>query len=199
MAAAPRSPDPNKPGQEGAVLVMQYIEGYVYRTYGLRRAGYSNIEALCSKARQMEAESGTGSQDPEDYPMLETLMKACQQTGYVCNGTGASALDLEVGYIKNQINDLKYFIRQYGQLIIETKLTTSTYNQYDYTIAEVGEDLGYDEYSKGFIAYGYNGDYMYIQNTLGPFAGMLGFHRVPWSIVPQLVYRGACWRLRNPS
>ena len=57
---------------------------------------------------------------------------------------------------------LKYYIRQYGQLILETKITNTTYNQYGYTIDSVGESLEYENYSKGFIAYGYDADYIYM-------------------------------------
>lgn len=63
FSAAPRYPDPAKPGREGAALVMQYIEGYVYRTYGLYRAEDSMIESLHSKALELE-----GNNDPYDYP-----------------------------------------------------------------------------------------------------------------------------------
>lgn len=35
FAPAPRMPDSVGDGGEGAALVMQYVEGYMYRTYGL--------------------------------------------------------------------------------------------------------------------------------------------------------------------
>lgn len=126
-------------------------------------------------------------------------MQACFSLGYVCNGTGGSALGCEIGYVRNQTNDLKYFLRQYGQLIIETNLTTTTYNQYGYEINSAGTALEYAEYSKGFIMYGYDANGIFIQNTLGPFVGSLGFHHMTWSVVSQVVKRGACWRLRNPG
>ena len=34
FAPAPRMPDSVGDGGEGAALVMQYVEGYMYRTYG---------------------------------------------------------------------------------------------------------------------------------------------------------------------
>lgn len=202
FAPAPRLPNPDKPEQYGASLVIQYIEGYIYRTYGLYRANNNYIEALYNKAIEIESETNN-EYNYDDLPKLESLMKACQLLGYVCNGignkAGNSALNLEIGYVKNNINDLKYFIRQYGQLILETKLTSTTYNQYNYSIKTIGDDLEYDEYSKGFIMYGYDDEYIYIQNSLGSFAGLCGFHRMPWTIVPNLVLRGACWQLKNPN
>lgn len=193
FAAAPRKPDPAAPWDEGALLVAQYVEGYVYRTYGLRRMNAGMVAAVADAAR---AADGMTEQDGEkDYPPLESLMNACVSLGYVRDG----GRTVSVGYVKNQPNDLKYFVRQYGQLILETNITSATHSQHQYTIADAGEDLGYDDYSKGFIMYGYNSDYIYLQNSLGPFAGQLGFHRMPWSVVPQLVLRGACWKLENPS
>lgn len=115
----------------------------------------------------------------------------------VCNGTGGTKA--EIGFVSPAADHLKYYIRQYGQLIIETKITSTTYNQHEYDISAVGEDLGFDDYSKGFIAYGYDASWIYAQNSLGPFAGSLGFHRISWSVVPQLVKRGACWWLKNPA
>jgi hypothetical protein len=47
--------------------------------------------------------------------------------------------------------------------------------------------------------YGYNKDYIYIQNSLGPFVGKLGFHRMPWEVAIQLIRRGVCWQLKNPT
>lgn len=115
----------------------------------------------------------------------------------VCNGTGGARA--EAGFVSPVADHLKYYIRQYGQLILETKVTSATYNQYDYSIETAGDELGYDEYSKGFIAYGYDASWIYVQNSLGPFAGSLGFHRISWGVVPQLVRRGACWWLKNPG
>lgn len=177
---------------------MQYLEGYLYRTYGMYRATSGKIDELLEKARDIER-TAESDYDPDEYPQLKTLLDACQTIKCVCNGDGAGAAVATAGFVKNSANDLKYYIRQYGQLILETKITSTTYNQYEYTINDIGEDLGFDEYSKGFIAYGYNANWIYVQNTLGPFAGMLGFHRISWNIVPQLVLRGACWQLKNPG
>jgi hypothetical protein len=70
FAAAPRIPNPMYPEYSGAQLVIQYIEGYIYRTYGLYRANNNYIAALYNKAREIE-------DNDEQYPTLESLMKAC--------------------------------------------------------------------------------------------------------------------------
>ena len=193
FAPAPRLPYKDNPKYAGALLVMQYIEGYVYRTWGMRRAKDDMIEALYNAAKDIEPKTNDG-----DYPPLEALMNAAfNGLHYVQNGDTGTKVN--VAYVKNTANYLKYYIRQYGQLIIEAKITSTTHSQHGYTINKVGNDMGYDGYSKGFIAYGYNGDYMFVQNSLGPFVGKLGFHRISWSVVPDLVLRGACWELKNPS
>lgn len=199
FAPPPRRPNPSKPGQEGALLVMQYVEGYMYRTYGMRRASDALADAVLAKAREMERDSDDEFQD-DDYPQLKTLLDACQLAGCVCNGEGnLGQVGAEAGFVSNAPDHLKYYIRQYGQLILETKLTSTTYNQYGITIDSAGESLDYDNYSKGFIAYGYDANWIYVQNSLGPFAGSLGFQRISWGVVPALVRRGACWWLKNPS
>jgi len=172
---------------------MQYVEGYVYRTWDLVRAEPEMIDQIYQSAR------ATDGLDDGDYPSAISLMLACGEKGYVCNGTGAGKIELAVGYVRNQAADLKYFLRQYGQLILETKITSTTYNQNNYEIASAGTNLNFDEYSKGFIMYGYDSSYIYIQNSRGPYAGSYGFHKMPWSIVPNLVLRGLCWKLENPA
>ena len=57
FAPAPRLPNPDKPEQYGASLVIQYIEGYIYRTYSLYRANNNYIEALYNKAIEIESET----------------------------------------------------------------------------------------------------------------------------------------------
>ena len=201
FAPAPRMPDSVGAGGEGAALVMQYVEGYMYRTYGLYRVSDAKATAILAKAREIEAATDDEI-DPEDYPQLKTLLEACQLIAnpIVCNGTGnLGRVGAAAGFVSNTPDHLKYYIRQYGQLILETKITSTTYNQYGYTIDGVGESLEYENYSKGFIAYGYDANYIYMQNSLGPFAGKLGFHRMSWNVVPALVRRGACWWLKNPS
>ena len=201
FAPAPRMPDSLGIGGEGAVLVMQYIEGYMYRTYGLYRVSDEKATAILEKAREIES-AKYNDIDTEDYPRLDMLLEACQLIAnpVVCNGTGnLGRVGADAGFVSNTPDHLKYYIRQYGQLILETKITSTTYNQYGYTIDSVGESLEYENYSKGFIAYGYDANYIYMQNSLGPFAGKLGFHRMSWKVVPALVRRGACWWLKNPS
>jgi len=162
----------------------------------MRKLADSKIIAILNRARGLEQDNS----DPEDYPQLKSLLDACQYVSYVCNGTGnLGQVGAEAGFMTNAPNHLKYYIRQYGQLILETKITSTTYNQHEIDINSVGEELEYDGYSKGFIAYGYDQNCIYVQNTLGPFAGSLGFHRMSWNVVPQLVLRGACWWLKNPQ
>ena len=67
FAPAPRMPDSVGSGGEGAALVMQYIEGYMYRTYGLYRVSDVKAAAVLAKAREIEATTDDGM-DPEDYP-----------------------------------------------------------------------------------------------------------------------------------
>ena len=179
--------------------MMQYVEGYMYRTYGMRRASDALTDAVLAKAREIETATDD-KMDPEDYPQLKSLLDACQLVGCVCNGTGnLGQIGADVGFVSNTPDHLKYYIRQYGQLILETKITSTTYNQYHYEINSAGKSLEYDNYSKGFIAYGYDANGIYVQNSLGPFAGSLGFHLMSWNVVPALVRRGACWHLKNPS
>lgn len=170
---APCMPDSVGAGGEGAALVMQYVEEYMYRTYGLYRVSDAKATAILEKAREIEAATYDDI-DTEDYPRLDTLLEACQLIAnpIVCNGTGnIGRVGADACFVSNTPDHLKYYIRQYGQLILETKITSTTYNQYGYTIDGVGESLEYENYLKGFIAYGYDADYIYMQNSLGPFAG----------------------------
>lgn len=121
FAPAPRCPYTNKPRSDGAVLVAQYVEGYLYRTYDMCRINDDKIIAMLNKARDKEPDA-----DADDYPQLKSLLDACQDIGLVCNGTGG--VRAEVGFVSPVADHLKYYIRQYGQLIIETKITSTTYN-----------------------------------------------------------------------
>jgi len=66
--------------------------------------------------------------------------------------------------------------------VLETKITDQTYNAYDYQIDAVGTVLN-EDFTKGFIAFGYDASSVYLQNSLGPAAGSLGFHKMPWTVV----------------
>ena len=175
-------------------MVAQYIEGYKFRTDSAKLITATCIQNV--KTAALALDEADCDQDKIDYssdtwPSLNNVMQAFINLGYVSDVAA-------VGYIKNQQNDLKYFIRQYGGIIVETKLTTTTYNAYNYDIGSAGT-VSNEDFTKGFIAYGYDASYIYLQNSLGPKCGSLGFHRMPWSVATSIIVKGAVFELRNPS
>lgn len=126
----------------------------------------------------------------ENYPTLYSIMQAFIDLGYVTNVDG-------VRYVKNDAANLKYYMYQYGGLIFECKLTSTTYNAHDVDISAAGTEQN-EYFTKGFIAYGFDDTYVYAQNSLGIHNGSIGFHRIPWTVIPQIVIHGACYGLSNP-
>lgn len=127
----------------------------------------------------------------ENFPSANSVMQAFIDLKYVVNASG-------IGYVRPSRDDVKYFIRQYGGIILETKITSTTYNAYDYLIQSAGTVL-YEDFTKGFIAFGYDPTNIYLQNSLGLAAGSLGFHAMPWTVADQLMVKGCVFRLDNPS
>lgn len=127
-------------------------------------------------------------------PSCGSIMNAAINSGYVNHVNG-------VGYIRPGVDDIKYFLYQYGGIILECKATDKTLNMTE--DATLGYDICSDgigtvqseNVTKGFIACGYDSTYLYLQNNLGLYIGSCGFHRMAWSVVPQAVIKGCCFKL----
>lgn len=178
----------------GVQLVAQYVESYRFKTEGVCQIQTAQLESVHSKAYELdEAASDAGLLDyaSDTYPSVNSIMQAFIDLGYVTNASG-------IGYVRPQQNAIKYFVRQYGGVVLETKITDQTHNAYDYGIDAVGSTLN-EDFTKGFIAFGYDASNLYVQNSLGICAGSLGFHKIPWAVATQLAVKGAVFRLDNPS
>lgn len=177
----------------GISLVVQYLQGYRFRTNSHSKvsdtATMNKIWTEAIKLDEKLVDQELLEEASEMYPSLKSTMQAFIDLGYVQNVDG-------VKFIKNDAASLKYYMYQYGGIIIECNLTSTTYNAHDVDISSAGE-LQNEYFTKGFIAYGFDDKYIYAQNSLGIHNGSIGFHRIPWSIVPQIVIHGACYGLSN--
>lgn len=81
-------------------------------------------------------------------------------------------------------------------MILETKITSTTYNASGFDISSAGTLLT-EDFTKGFITVGYDNTYLYLQNNLGINSGSLGLMRMTWSVFPQLAVKGAVFHLTN--
>ena len=175
----------------GVSLVLQYLQGYNFRTFGHKKANTkSQLTAVHAAAVALDESLESILDDlSEMYPTLHSVMQAFADKGYAIHSEGPKM-------IKNTIDDIKGMIYEYGGIILECKLTDTTYNAHGYDIDSAGTEIN-ESFTKGFIAYGFDSDYVYVQNSLGINAGSIGFHRIPWKIIPQLVVCGACYGLTN--
>lgn len=182
MSSTPRNMVGN---YSGVSLVAQYLETFKYRTLGHYSISNSVIEAVHAKAVQLDEsllDIGSLEDVSEENPTLDSIMNAFLQLGFVKHAT--------VQYVNNAQYDLKYFIWQYGAMIVQLKVTSSTYNANGFDISTVGEVLSEDFY-KGMIAVGFDSNCVICQNSRGIYAGSLGFHKIPWNVFTQLCVNGA--------
>ena len=182
MSSTPRNMVGN---YSGVSLVAQYLETFKYRTLGHHSITDSVIETVHAKAIQLDEallDADRLEEVSEENPTLDSIMNAFLQLGFVKHAT--------VQYVNNAQYDLKYFIWQYGAMIAQLKVTSSTYNADGFDISTVGEVLSEDFY-KGMIAVGFDSNCVICQNSRGIYAGSLGFHKIPWSVFTQLCVNGA--------
>lgn len=182
MSSTPRNMVGN---YSGVSLVAQYLETFKYRTLGHHSITDSVIETVHAKAIQLDEallDADRLEEVSEENPTLDSIMNAFLQLGFVKHAT--------VQYVNNAQYDLKYFIWQYGAIIAQLKVTSSTYNADGFDISTVGEVLSEDFY-KGMIAVGFDSNCVICQNSRGIYAGSLGFHKIPWNIFTQLCVNGA--------
>lgn len=182
MSSTPRNMVGN---YSGVSLVAQYLETFKYRTLGHHSITDSVIETVHAKAIQLDEallDADRLEEVSEKNPTLDSIMNAFLQLGFIKHAT--------VQYINNAQYDLKYFIWQYGAMIVQLKVTSSTYNADGFDISTVGEVLSEDFY-KGMIAIGFDSNCVICQNSRGIYAGSLGFHKIPWNVFTQLCVNGA--------
>ncbi len=182
MSSTPRNMVGN---YSGVSLVAQYLETFKYRTLGHHSITDSVIETVHAKAIQLDEallDADRLEEVSEENPTLDSIMNAFLQLGFVKHATVSS--------VNNAQYALKYFIWQYGAMIAQLKVTSSTYNADGFDISTVGEVLSEDFY-KGMIAVGFDSNCVICQNSRGIYAGSLGFHKIPWNVFTQLCVNGA--------
>jgi len=127
-------PQPGTSAYPGAALVAQYLESFQFRTGAAGRVQEAKIRAAAQKAAALdEADFDAGAIEcvSETCPSLNNLMKAFVELGYAQNTNG-------VGFVKAAQADVKYFIRQYNGIVLEMKITNTTYNASGFDISSAG-------------------------------------------------------------
>jgi hypothetical protein len=149
--------------------------------------------------QKIELDSVEPSGFEQTAQSCRNLMLAAVRIGYVKN------VD-KIGKVRNQVNDIKYYTRQYGGIIIECRAEDWILNNADANArrqSAIGYDLipfkdslrQSDDVTKGFITCGYDATYLYLQNNLGRACGSCGFHRISWDNLSSILLRGWVFRL----
>lgn len=176
----------------GTSLVAQYLQGYRFWTNSHQKINATALTAVHTKAIQLDEkllDDELIEEVSETYPTMKSTLQAFIDLNYVKNVDG-------VKFIKNDQTSLKYYMYQYSGILIDCKLTSTTYNAHGVDISSAGEELN-EYFSKGFIAYGFNSTHMYVQNSLGINNGSIGFHRIPWNVATSIINYGICFGLSN--
>lgn len=165
----------------GAGVVAQYLSCYRNRMSAFQRLDdAAKLEQLRAKACQLDQ---AYAENACDLPTLKGLLDAAADLGYVKNAGTAFFCTKDA---------FKYYSRDYGAVICEFKLTTSTYNAHSFEITGAGSSVS-DDVTKGFVCFGYDADGVLLQNTLSPSSGSLGFNKMTWAAFEQLFVQGACF------
>lgn len=163
--------------KSGAAVVAQYLNCNVCKYIGDTMCSQTVIDKLYEKAKSIdESEHQTDS----DYPSLLSYMKACQSLGFMKNST--------VKFIKD-VDTLKNMIYNYDQVIVLVKVTDSIVNSTEFKITSEGTETN-PEFSKGFVAYGYDSSGILVQNTRGVGIGSAGFQFITWDVMNKIFVSG---------
>ena len=117
----------------GVSLVAQYIESFLFRKKEYAEIADACLEKMNDRAVELDdglADGGIIVSASDRCPSCGSIMQAAIDLGYVNHVNG-------VGYIRPNVNDIKYFVYQYGGIILECKATDKTLNM-------TGTKLGYD-------------------------------------------------------
>ena len=96
----------------------------------------------------------------------------------------------------NTKNEIKHFIHKTSFVLLELKVTdsycfsTSESKSDLFEINEAGNILD-EKISKGFIAYGYDDDYLLVAKSLGTSYGSIGFVKIHWSVIDLNIIKAA--------
>lgn len=167
----------------GASLVIQYLENILYRTTDNLEIDRSDLIALWEKAIILDENLEDSVEALSDeYPTLHSCMQAAIDLEFVKGCT--------VQHIRPSVADIKYFIRQYNGVIVQLKITSTTYNADTFVINDVGSILT-EDFTKGFIAHSYSDQVVILQNSRGIHCGSLGYHKMSWTTFSNLILDAA--------
>ena len=172
--------------QLGAKDIAGYLEAINYRKNDAKTITKEMLENIVDKAHELdlamqESDSGFIASD-ENYVTLLNALKATSQLKII-PGTPNATTDLQC---------LKWFIHKHGAAIVETHLANSFLAENAsgvFDVSSVGSNtpIVRKDYSKAFVAFGYDSTGLIVQNTLGLSWGSLGFARISWNCLNSTV------------
>lgn len=163
--------------KQGAAIVLNYCEYLVFRTPLKNAVSVSTglIDRLYEKAIQIDQEQGCNS----THPSFKSLMYACKEI----------VSEKYNPIFFNSLDALKMYIHRYGAVLVEfsyphkleSGLRVPLFRDppYNFNGSYFKTNVDTNEYfSKLFIAYGYNSEYILVANSLSEKWGSLGFIKI---------------------
>lgn len=168
-----------KSRKQGAAKILNYCEYLVFRTPGKNAVSVSDglIDNLYNAAIELDAQIGLNT----THPSLISLMNASKE---IINSNYNPKFF-------NTIDSLKMFIHRFGAVLVEFSyphdLSSGTripvFRNPPYNFNSLPENMDANEhFSKIFIAYGYNSEYILVANSLSEKWGSLGFIKIKTSL-----------------
>ena len=166
----------------GPTMVASFLESLHFRTANPAKIAQANIEQITAAAKALDVAY-------EDAGTIEDFVAS--DDGYVTLENFLKALKTHNKFIKGNltwcktVKTIKQFIHRYKCAIVECYLANSFLSQNaSFTIDSAGTGtIPVKDYTKCFIAFGYDENYVYVQNSLGLKYGSLGFAKIKWSVL----------------
>lgn len=164
--------------KSGPTMVASFLESMHFRSANPAKVIQANIDALIASAHALDVTYEDTIEDfvasDDGYVTLENFLKAVKAQNKLIKG--------DIIWCKNVLS-IKRLIHKYKCAIIECYLANTflTANA-SFTISSVGiGQIPVKDYTKCFVAFGYDSNFLYVQNSLGPKWGSLGFAKIAWS------------------
>ena len=163
--------------RSGPMMIASFLESIYFRQGTPKAMPVTAVDAYIAAAKELDKEIEDFTPSDEGYVTLESYLNALASDHKYIKGSVKWTKDLRV---------LKWMIQKCKCAIVETCLMEAfTANPQSLDIKSFGSSSKAlrKDYTKVWIAFGYDSNGLLVLNSLGVNWGKLGFARIAWSLL----------------
>lgn len=171
-----------KGSTSGPTMVANFLESIYFRKHTAKKMKDSDIAQYIAAAQVLDKQYEDTLEDfyasDDGYVTLENYLKVVK--------TGNKHISGDIIWCK-QTNSLKRYIHKYKCVIVETYLANSFLTSTAKGIFNINTtgngQIKVKDYTKVFVAFGYDSSGLVVLNSLGPAWGSAGFAKISWNVL----------------